>query len=219
MLEERSERAQRRGFALMDSIEAHGPPSLVSLIHKYKSERGGVEPVAYATAFLGLFFMLGPLPVFLPLTQDILAGRGEIVNLPLLVFGYVAFGAAFLLGYFLAQPAIAHIWRPPRKEELEVRIWFDPKHRFLACIHHPTDKKTGQRLYPELNDVWVASSSDFTAVWTGDTWQGEHPWSNVVVGNGVSHFVIQEYIWDEEAVDLAKTVGRKIGISFKSGWD
>ena len=200
----------------MDSIEAHGPPSSVRLIHKYKSERGGVEPAAYATAFLGLFFMLGPLPVFLPLTQDILAGRGEIVNLPLLVFGYVAFGGASIFGFFLAKDPIAHIWRPPQKEELEFRIWFDPKHRFLARILHPTDKKTGQHRYPELDDVCVVSSSNTTAVETGDVYQGEHAWSHVVVRNDVAHFVIHDNIWNEEAADLAKTVGRRIGLTFKS---
>ncbi|HBE11638.1 MAG TPA: hypothetical protein DCY76_04290 [Flavobacteriales bacterium] len=213
-IEGRAEAHQQRGYALMDSIEAHGPPSSVRLIHKYKSERGGVEPAAVATAFLGLFFMLGPLPVFLPLTQDILAGRGEVANLPLLVFGYVAFGGASIFGFFVAKEPIAHIWRPPRKEELEVRIWFDSKHRFLARILHPTDKKTGQHRYPELDDVCVVSSSNTTAVETGSVYQGEHAWSHVVVRNDGAHFVIHHYIWDEEAVDLAKTVGRRIGVSF-----
>lgn len=215
MLEERSERAQRRGLALMESIEAHGSPGSVKLIHKYQSERGGLDPAAFFFGFLGLFFMLVPLYFLVLLTRDVLGAPDNIDNNPLLlVFPYLLLGGASVFGFFIAQEHVAHIWRPPRKEELEVRIWFDPRHRFLARILHPTDKKTGQRRYPELDDVCFVSSSNTTAVNTGDTWQGEHAWSHVVVWNDVAHFVIHDNIWNEEAIDLAKTIGRRIGLSF-----
>jgi hypothetical protein len=160
--------------------------------------------------------MLVPLYFLVSFTREVLAAPENIVNLPLVVLTYPLFGGASVFGFFVAQEPVAHIWRPPRKEELEVRIWFDPKHRFLARILHPTDKKTGQHRYPELDDVCVVSSSNTTAVRTGDTWQGEHAWSHVVVWNDVAHFVIHDNIWNEEAVDLAKTIGRRIGLSFKS---
>lgn len=214
---ERSERCIRRGNALMNSIEAHGPPASVHRIHRYKGVRGGVNGGAIFFGFLGLFFMMVGLGTLFMMTEGLINRvEGDVMWL-LVMFVYLAFGFAAWLGYQISLANLPYIYTKP--EDYEVKIWFDPKHAFLASIIHASVQKTGNQRKPELLDACFVTSSDVVSVATGflgaDS-QGDHPWSSVVVscGDPVA-FEIQDKIWDDDADALARAMSRRIGVQYE----
>lgn len=211
MIEERTERVQRRGYALMDSIEAHGPPASVHRIHQYRFVRGGVNPEAVFFGFLGLFFLCVSLWVLFSFTDGLInRAEGDVMWL-LVILVYIGFGFGAWLGYRVSMGNLPYAYTKP--EDIEVKIWFDPANRFLASILHPSDQKTGARRFPELNDACFVMPTFTVKVRTGaDGWQGEGAYSFVEVGNSSHHFVIDSDVWGEEAERLAKAIAERTGL-------
>jgi len=214
---ERSERCIRRGNALMNSIEAHGPPASVHRIHRYKGVRGGVNGAAIFFGFLGLFFMMVGFGVLFFMTRGLMTrAEGDVMWL-LVMLCYLAFGFAAWLGYQISLANLPYIYTKP--EDFEVKIWFDPKHAFLASIIHASVQKTGEQRKPELLDACFVTSSDVVSVATGfygAESQLDHPYSKVRVscGDAVA-FVIQDKIWDDDADALARALSRRIGVRYE----
>ena len=213
---ERSERCLRRGDALMNSIEAHGPPASVHQIHRYKGVRGGVDGAAIFFGFLGLFFLMGGLSTLFMMTEGLInRAEGDVMWL-LVLFCYLAFGFAAWLGYQVSITNLPFVYTKP--QDFEIKVWFDPKHAFLASIIHASVQKTGRKLKPELLDACFVTSSDVVFVATGCLGHdGDHPWSNVMVscGDDPVGFEIQDGIWDADAEALARAVSRRIGVQYK----
>ena len=199
----------------MGSIEAHGPPASVHRIHHYKGVRGGVDGEAAFFGFLGLFFLFVSLWILFTMTKGlIMRAEGDVMWF-LVIFVYLAFGFGAWLGYRMSSANLPYVYTKP--EDFVVKIWFDPKHRFLASILHASDQKTGEKRTPELVDAGFVTSSDVVRVYTGsDGWQGEHPWSFVGVSCGDAEtFRIEEDIWGDDADALARAMSRRIGVRYE----
>lgn len=198
----------------MGSIEAHGPPASVHRIHHYKGVRGGVDGEAGFFGFLGLFFLFVSLWILFSMTKGlIMRAEGDVMWF-LVIFVYVAFGFGAWLGYRMSSAYLPYVYTKP--EDFVVKIWFDPKHRFLASILHASDQKTGEKRTPELVDAGFVTSSDVVRVYTGSGWQGEHPWSLVGVSCGDAEaFTIEDDIWDDDADALARAMSRRIGVRYE----
>ena len=123
MIDERTERVQRRGYALMDSIEAHGPPTSVKMIHTYRTTRGGFDPGIILFGLLGLFFLSVPLFFFgvgvatsPPDAEPIYGSLAGVLTMVLFT------GVGFLMGFSSVKELVEHLWRPPPIEDIELKI-------------------------------------------------------------------------------------------------
>ena len=218
MIDERTDRTQRRGYALMDSIEAHGPPTSVKMIHTYRTTRGGFEAGIILFGLLGLFFLSVPLFFFGVAVATTPSDAEPIYESLAGVLIMVLFtGVGFLMGFSSVKELVEHLWRPPPIEDIELKIWFDSAKRFLAKILHPTDQKTGARRSPELIDGCFVMPTYSVKVQSGaDGWQGEGAYSFVVVGNSSHRFIIDSNAWGEEAEHLAKAIALRTGIPYQA---
>jgi len=159
------EEVEAHGKALMDTIEAHGPPNGVVLVHESNFQQGGRHWEGIIWVLIGGMFFFVPLGMFM-MIGGALIGGGEIVGigwicLPLLLLILIPAGR---LGWGIFSGSLKALVMPEPVEQVERKVWYDPAHRYLCAIKHITDKETGEEYYPELASAVFVENTDVISV-------------------------------------------------------
>ena len=216
------------GKALMDSIETHGAPESVVLVHEHDYVQGGRDLSIIVWLLIGGMFFFVPIGMVMMIGGAMIGG-GEIVGigwicLPVLLIILVPLGK---IGWGIFSGSAQALFSPEPVENVTRKLWYDPGRRFLTAFLHVTDEETGQEYYPELDHAVFVESTDVISILVDKPSDGavsfgsrtvilQDPTDDGMWVSSMMHFQPFEYGETTDSEELGRLIAQRMDLKFKT---